>query len=113
MNLQRSNIKARTVLLTLLVIVFTCAVAAAQMQTQLLLASAPPAKEQGRGFTTPQLAADALIKAAETYDVSALLEILGPESKDLVSSADPIRDKSRIQEFVEKAREKNAVQVAK
>ncbi len=111
MNLQRSNIKARTVLLTLLVIVFTCAVAAAQMQTQLLLASAPPAKEQGKGFTTPQLAADALIKAAETYDVPALLEILGPESKDLVASADPVRDKSRVQEFVEKAREKNAVQV--
>lgn len=111
MNLQRSNIKARTVLLTLLVIVFACAVAAAQMQTQLLLASAPPAKEQAKGFTTPQLAADALIKAAETYDVPALLEILGPESKDLVASADPVRDKSRVQEFVEKAHEKNAVQV--
>ena len=111
MNLQRLNIKARTVLLTLLVIVFACGVAAAQMQTQLLLASAPPAKEQAKGFTTPQLAADALIKAAETYDVPALLEIFGPEGKDLVASADPVRDKSRAQEFVEKAHEKNVVQV--
>jgi hypothetical protein len=82
------------------------------MQTQLLLASTPPAaKEQGKGFTTPQLAADALIKAAETYDVPALLEIFGPEGKDLVASADPVRDKSRAQEFVEKAHEKNVVQV--
>ena len=112
MNLQRSNIKARTVLLTLLVIVFACAVAAAQMQTQLLLASTPPAKEQAKGFTTPQLAADALIKAAETYDVPALLEIFGPEGKDLVASADPVRDKGRVQEFVEKAHEKNTVEVA-
>ena len=105
-----SNIKARTVLLTLLVIAFACAAAVAQMQTQLLLASTP-AKQQAKGFTTPQLAADALIKAAESYDVPALLEIFGPEGKDLVASADPVRDRSRAQEFVEKAHEKNVVQV--
>src|SRR5690349_19615655 len=112
MNLQRSKIKARTVLLTLLVIAFACAAAVAQTHTQMLLASTPAAKDLGKGFTTPQLAADALIKAAETYDVPALLEIFGPEGKDLVASADPVRDKSRVQEFVEKAHEKNTVQVA-
>src|SRR6266478_6303699 len=47
-----------------------------------------------KAFNTPQEAAEMLIQAAETYDVSALLGIFGPDGKDFVSSADPIRDKS-------------------
>jgi hypothetical protein len=42
-----------------------------------------------------------------------LKEILGPGSDDLVASEDPVQDKNRAQEFVAKAREKNAIEVDK
>ncbi len=60
-------------------------------------------------FATPQLAADALLKAAADYDVPALLNIVGPEGRDLVTSADAVQDKNAATEFTAKAREKNAV----
>jgi hypothetical protein len=60
-------------------------------------------------FATPKEAAEALIRAAEGYDVTRLLEILGPDGKDLVSSADPVRDKSIAANFAAKAREMNRV----
>ena len=69
-------------------------------------AQAPQAQ---RAFATPQQAADALIQAASNYDVTALLEIFGPDGKDFVSSADPVQDKNRAEEFAAKAREKQSV----
>jgi len=60
-------------------------------------------------FATPQLAAEALLKAAADYDVPALMNILGPDGRDLVSSADPARDKNAAAETAAKAREKHAV----
>jgi len=69
-------------------------------------AAAGPAQ---RGFTTPQEAVDALIKATENYDVPALKEILGPDSEDLVSTHDPIQDKNRSLAFAQRAHEKNKV----
>lgn len=108
------NINTRTVLLALLVIGFSCALAVAQVQTQMLLASSPAsAPTKQKAFATPQLAAETLIKAAEKYDVPALLEIFGPEGKDFLASADPVRDKQLAQQFVEKAREKNSVSVTR
>ena len=62
-------------------------------------------------FENPQQAVEALIKAAETYDVSALVEIFGPDGKDFISSADPIQDKNVAASFAAKAREKNIVTI--
>ena len=64
-----------------------------------------------KGFDTAQQAADALIQAAEAFDVSALKEILGPGSEDIVASEDPVQDKSRAAEFAAKAKEKHSVEV--
>lgn len=64
-----------------------------------------------RAFTTPQEAADTLIQATETYDVPTLLAMFGPEGKDFISSADPIRDKNIAAEFAAKARERTVVTV--
>ena len=63
-----------------------------------------------KGFETAQQAADALIQAAEAFDVSALKEILGPGSEDLVASEDAVQDKNRAAEFVAKAKEKHSVE---
>ena len=64
-------------------------------------------------FDTPKQAADALIQAAETFDVAAAKEILGPDSEDIVSSEDPVMDKNRAQAFAAKAKEKNSIQLDK
>src|SRR3954447_11423831 len=62
-------------------------------------------------FATPQQAADALIASAGNYDVTRLLQILGPDGKDFVSSEDPVRDKQYAEAFAAKAREKSSVNV--
>jgi hypothetical protein len=62
-------------------------------------------------FATPELAYQALIQAAEAYQVPALLEILGPDAKDVVSSEDPVEDKNRAAAFVSLAHEKHVITV--
>src|SRR5512132_3136398 len=69
--------------------------------------AAPQVKQ--KEFDTPQQAADGLVQAAESFDVPALKEILGPDSVDLVSSEDPVEDKNRAAAFAAKAKEKNSV----
>jgi Protein of unknown function (DUF2950) len=64
-------------------------------------------------FDTPQEAADALIQAAETFDVAGAKEILGPDSDDIISSEDPVMDKNRAQAFAAKAKEKNSIELDK
>jgi hypothetical protein len=64
-----------------------------------------------RAFDTPQQAAEALIQAAASYNVLALLGIFGQDGEDLVSSADPIRDKSLAAAFAAKAQEKTVVTI--
>jgi hypothetical protein len=113
MKSHLSTTNTRKVLLGLLVIVLACSSAVwAQAQAKQLLPNAPAPVNQ-KSFATPQLAADALIKAAESYDVPTLLAIFGPEGKDFVASADPVGDKNRAQEFVAKAHEKHSVSVEK
>jgi hypothetical protein len=68
-----------------------------------------PGQSAQKAFTTPQEAAQALIQAAGSYDVPTLMEILGPDAKDLVSSEDPVRDKNRSVEFAALAKEKQSV----
>jgi hypothetical protein len=71
-------------------------------------AAATPQVKQ-KEFDTPQQAVDSLVQAAESFDVTALKEILGPESTDLISSEDPVGDKNRAVAFAAKAKEKNSV----
>lgn len=76
-------------------------------------ASVAPAAAQvtQRVFDTPQLAVDQLLQAAETVDLSALHEILGPDSTDLICSEDPVKDKERLNAFVAMAKEKKSIGV--
>ena len=62
-------------------------------------------------FASPQWAADALIRAVADYNVPALLKIFGPDGKDFVSSADPVRDKAYAEAFARKAQEKKNVTI--
>ena len=51
------------------------------------------------------------MQAAETFDVPALKEILGPGGEDLITSEDPVQDKNRAAEFTAKAKENKFVRV--
>ena len=69
-----------------------------------LLPAAP--KDDQRTFATPQEAVQATIDAAERNDTAALLQLFGPEGKDIVESGDPAEDKDVRAEFVRSAHEK-------
>jgi hypothetical protein len=76
-------------------------------------AAAPATPPVGaRAFATAKEAADALIQAASTFDESALVAMFGPEGKDLISTEDPVRDKSYALGFADKAREAHSVAVS-
>jgi hypothetical protein len=83
--------------------------AAEQAKQEPAAASQPKQKT----FATSKEAADALIQAAESFDVAALKEILGPDSDDIISSEDPVQDKNRAMTFAQKAKEKTAIEADK
>jgi hypothetical protein len=60
-------------------------------------------------FSTPEAAADALILAAERYDVPALRELLGPDGVDLVVTEDPVQDRNTMAAFAAQARQRMRV----
>ena len=62
-------------------------------------------------FGSAKEAVDALIRAADVFDVATLKEILGPDAADLISSADSVADKKRATDFAAKAKEKTSLNV--
>ena len=101
---------ARSTILVILAATLSCVLAPPLHAHSAQQAAAPSAQAQ-KAFTTPQQAAEALIQAAANYDVSALLEIFGPDGKEFISSSDPIHDKSIAAAFAAKANEKNVVTI--
>ncbi len=87
------------------------AVGTVLMMTALAQSQAPrhDATVKQEKFATAQEAAQELIRAAASYDVPALMAIFGPEGKDLIASADPVRDKNNAAAFAAKAEQKTAV----
>ncbi len=53
-------------------------------------------------FSSAASASSALVAAVKAEDQSALLSILGPDAKDIVSSGDSVEDKNNRDEFVQK-----------
>ena len=64
---------------------------------------------KAKTFPTAEAAANALIDAAEKYDETALLAILGPDSYDIIHTGEPARDREVAQQFATQARTKNHV----
>jgi len=67
-----------------------------------------PAAAQQPGQKTFPFAADAtkaLVEALQADDQSALLSILGPDAKDIISSGDEVEDKNDRDLFVQKYQE--------
>ncbi len=88
--------------------ILTGALGAALLATGTL--AAEPAKPAQETFPSARAAADALVSAAEKFDVEALKKILGPDGEDLVITEDAVADRNQAAAFAAKAREKLAVE---
>ena len=95
---MKQNKIMTTAILSLLVLVFASFVSA-----QTTVAT------KGKSFATAEEAANALIDAAEKFDETALVEILGPDSYDIIHTGEPARDREVAKEFATQARVKNHV----
>jgi hypothetical protein len=73
-------------------------------------ASAAPAAG-AQLFGTPQQAADALVDAAEKFDVVALTQIFGRGGDDIVFSGEFAQDRKHAADFAAEAREKKSVSI--
>lgn len=69
------------------------------------------AKPKAATYATAELAAQALISAAEKYDVAELEKILGPDGHDIVVTGEPARDREMSAAFAAQARTKMNVAV--
>ena len=68
---------------------------------------------RSKGFATPEEAANSLIDAAEKYDEAALMQVLGPDSYDIIHTGEPARDVEKVKEFAAQARAKLSIEVNK
>jgi hypothetical protein len=75
---------------------------ATQLRAQTAIAKA-------RTFPTAEEAANAFIDAAEKFDETALKEILGPDSWDIIHTGEPARDREVAKQFAALARVKNQI----
>jgi len=67
------------------------------------LAGSSPAQQPGqKTFSSAQEAASALVRAAQSNDEKALLEILGPDASQIVSSGDKTEDAQSRANFVKR-----------
>jgi len=58
---------------------------------------------EGRGFASADAAAKALVSAAKSDDVADLIAILGPASKEILTTSDPVADQQIRQKFAARA----------
>jgi hypothetical protein len=86
-------------------------VIAAAFIVLLFFGSAHAQTVKQRTFASPEEAVKAFIEALKSNDVKALDAILGPGSRDLVSSGDPVADKAVRERFLSRYGEKNRLEV--
>jgi DUF2950 family protein len=111
MKSMSANPSGLKILRALLLVALFCTMAAFSEARPPQQKATTPIQPAQKTFATPKEAADALIQAAENFDLTALKEILGPDGEDLVSSEDPVRDKNNATAFAAKAHEKNDVAI--
>jgi hypothetical protein len=112
MNIQTAKANLSSSAFIILGVASTCFLLTGSLsaqQTQSKPASSPAVA--ARAFATPEAAADALIEAAEKYDVAAIEQIFGSDGKDLVITSESARDREVAKMFAQLGREKKLVSV--
>jgi hypothetical protein len=69
-----------------------------------------PAAAKQKTYATPEEAAKDLMAAVKAHDPNALLPILGPEAKSLVSSGDKVADREGAERFLRSYEEANKLE---
>ena len=64
---------------------------------------------KGMGFTTADEAVEALVSAAEKFDENQMMQILGPDSYDIIHTGEIVVDRENATKFATLAREKKAI----
>jgi hypothetical protein len=80
--------------------------ALAAMGMFLLQLRGEAATPDGKGFSSADAAAQALVAAAKNDDAAGLLEILGPSAKSVVTTGDPVADRNARRAFASRAAQK-------
>lgn len=62
-----------------------------------------------QGFDSPEEAVKSLVEAVRMYDLKRMLLVLGPESRDLISSGDEASDRTDREKFLEAYKEMNTL----
>jgi hypothetical protein len=75
------------------------------------IAAVAAATDAPETFETPKLAADAMIDAAEAFNVAALIKLVGSKGEDILFSGEVAQDRERAKEFARQARQKSDVVV--
>jgi hypothetical protein len=75
-------------------------------------APAATAKHAQKSFASPEEAVKSFIEAVRSNDTKALVAIFGPGAKEIITSGDPVDDKSVRERFVKLYDEKNAIEGA-
>jgi len=99
--------KVRAALFLLLGVMFVIGITTAMAAE---VPSGAKQQVQGKAFTSPEEAVKALVDACKRNDTQALLAIVGPEGKEIVSSGDDVADKAQRARFVENYEAKNQLE---
>jgi len=75
-------------------------------------AIAAPAQNTQKSFASPDEALQSLVKAVRNSDTKELVAILGPGSREIISSGDPVADKTGRERFVAMYDEKIVIEGA-
>jgi Protein of unknown function (DUF2950) len=107
---SRARLFVKTLLSALLPGLLSIAMAA---DTPAPAAGKPPSAATStagpESFDSAEKAADALIDAAEKFNVTSLIRIVGPQGEDLVLTGEYAQDRERAEEFAAQARKKKQV----
>ena len=112
MHMKSKNLASR--LLRVIRVVWVCACFAVPLLSQQPTAKTAARSEVSwpaapRDFSTPQQAADALVEAAEKFDVGTLAQIFGKDGEDIVLSGEFAQDRKHATDFAALAKQKKTV----
>jgi hypothetical protein len=109
---SKTSVFARKALAGFSLVALTCVLTLLFSSSALSQTKPADSSPQGQQtFNSPKEAADALIKAAETNDVSAMKQIFGAAGEDLVESEDAVQNKNIALAFAAEAHEKKSITI--
>ena len=89
--------------------ILCCGVLSIAVPSAQQTASKPSSAVQVKTFATPEQAMEALISAAEKFDLVAIEQLFGPEGANILVTAEPPHDREIARTFSELARKKKSV----